>query len=184
MARLAVFELSPEKPQLVVSCRLDTFHTILQYRWLRGLTPQDGTSHPLRKRSASQTLHNRTADTSSRQSCKAEGRHVNEQVLRAMSPCMYAVQDTSPCPRQTPICHIAAIRNLGPRSCTGCPRTSLASRGWSHADLILSVRARWSRGGPPSRFRFPIVCANRCASANHGFLGEGAPICTSGSLAL
>jgi len=143
MARLAVCELSPEKPQLVVSCRLDTFHKILQYRWLRGLTPQAGTSHrsahvqPRKPSTIAQQIH-----TSSRQSCKAEVRHVNEQVLHAMSPCMYAVQDTSPCPRQAPICHIAAIRNMGPRSCcTGCPRTSLASRGWSHADLILSVRA-------------------------------------------
>lgn len=91
-------------------------------------------------------------------------------------------------PRHPLICHALYLRIAqqgGQENVLARPRTSLASRGWSHADLILipdRSKQERSRGGLPSRFRFPIVCANRCASARHGFLGEGIPSCTSGTL--
>lgn len=112
-------------------------------------------------------------------SCKAEASHVDEEstTLHAMY-CRQAAPRHVALHSRRPFVTTQRFAMMRPRKMYSLLRTSLRQSGWSHADLILSgASSRRSRGGLfPSRFRFPIVCANRCASARHGFLGEGAPI--------
>ena len=111
-------------------------------------------------------------------SCKAEASHVNKQVLHCM-PCIAGrlLQDTSPCPRR-PFVTTQRFATMGPRKMYSLLRTSLRQSGVVPCGTDPErCKSRRSRGGLfPSRFRFPIVCANRCASARHGFLGEGTPV--------